>query len=746
MSAASVTTLQKKRRLPFGLAGDALNVIFVYLVIGGPVQALFLDSIGLNKAQIGMVFSLMPFMALIAPVFGPIAARLGIKRVFLTFWFARTVVAAALIATPWVFDDYGVRATFIYVIAVMAVFSFCRSAAETAYYPWNQEFIPPSIRGKFAAVQQVVMIVFGVVTVLAASYALGSEAEPRDFVPLFAVAVVAELASAFMFMRLPGGAPVRDEHTRAAGRHGMTKALRDKRFIRFNLAHTLVMIGASSVIPFVPLLMKEQIGLQADMVVRLEIATMGAALLSCFLWGWAIDRYGSKPVIVISVALIAMYPVILLLMPRQSAMSVPIAFAAAAYLGVLNPGWAIAFGRHLFVEMVPEEHKTGYLAIYYAWVGLVTGTTPLVAGWALERFSGLSGSFGIFAVDPYTPMLLLYVVCLLIAAVLFSHVHASKAMGARQFVGMFLQGNPFAAMHSMIAHNLAHDENARIASIERLGQAGSPLTIDELIDALNDPSFNVRQEAVVTMARMKPNDRITDALLKVVHGPELDLAILAVWALGRIGDKRAVEPLRELLLANYPLLAARAARSLGQLGDDEVKDLVLARFRDEIAPELRIAYAAALGLLHDDRAMTEVLAFLREVDHAAARRELSLAAARMIGDERYIMRLWRKVGGDRATALSEALLNLRKRVLKALGDDRAHAVRLDRAIADLSDDNLVEGIAEFAKLLGDVDDAALPPPAAAVLHHAAEAMTQFGDSRIEYVVLALHVLDAGLEK
>ena len=37
---------------------------------------------------------------------------------------------------------------------------------------------------------------------------------------------------------------------------------------------------------------------------------------------------------------------------------------------------------------------------------------------------------------------------------------------------------------------------------ERLGRAKSPLALDELINTLEDPRFNVRLEAIVSLARM----------------------------------------------------------------------------------------------------------------------------------------------------------------------------------------------------------------------------------------------------
>ena len=80
-----------------------------------------------------------------------------------------------------------------------------------------------------------------------------------------------------------------------------------------------------------------------------------------------------------------------------------------------------------------------------------------------------------------------------------------------EFAGIFLRGNPFLAMTSMIRFHLARDEHATVLSTERLGQAKSPLSVDELLEALEDPRFNVRFEAVISIGRMPPDPRLNSS-------------------------------------------------------------------------------------------------------------------------------------------------------------------------------------------------------------------------------------------
>ena len=71
-----------------------------------------------------------------------------------------------------------------------------------------------------------------------------------------------------------------------------------------------------------------------------------------------------------------------------------------------------------------------------------------------------------------------------------------------------------------------------------------------------------------------------DALVKVLNGEEPALSTVAAWALGRIGDERALEPLRTGLDARYRSVQAHSARLLGTLEDVEATPILFERLLD----------------------------------------------------------------------------------------------------------------------------------------------------------------------
>ena len=184
-----LSTTEKVRRLPWALANSACNIVFCSLGIFGSVFMLFLDEIGLDKGQIGFLLSLFPFSGVIALLVGPLIDRIGIKRTFLVFWTLRKLVVALLIATPWVYSRHGSSGAFYFVAVIVSLFAICRAVAETAWYPWVQEYVPNSIRGKFTAMSSVLSTGAGILSMSLASLVLRSSEHVSRFVWLFSIAV-----------------------------------------------------------------------------------------------------------------------------------------------------------------------------------------------------------------------------------------------------------------------------------------------------------------------------------------------------------------------------------------------------------------------------------------------------------------------------------------------------------------------------------------------------------------------------
>lgn len=729
------TTIEKLRGLRWSIASNALNTVFVQFTFFGSIFVLFLNQLGLSKGQMGLVLSLLPFTGIISVFVAPAVARMGYKRAYITFFALRSVAACGLLLMPWIVSTYGTAATLTAISVIVAVFALLRSVGMTGNIPWVQEYVPNSVRGKYTANNNMATSLVGFAAVSVGGFVLGRVAGLSGFMALITAGIIAGFLSVWLASYIPGGAPIRSEEKKQP--RNMRDALADRDFLRYLSGVGILTLATVPLASFLPLYMREQIGLDAGQVVFLQMGTLTGSIASSFLWGWLADRYGSKPVMLWGLLLRTLLPLAWVFMPRNDESSLLIALAISLMQGFADMGWGIGSARLLYVSVVPSAKKGDYSALYNAWVGIAGGVSQLLGGQILQLSQGLSGQVGPMPIDPYLPLFVSALVLPLVALSIMRRITADETLGMGAFAGIFFRGNPFLAMTSMMRFHLARDEHAAVVGTERLAQTRSPLAVEELLEALGDPRFNVRFEAVVAVSRMPPDPRLTEALINILHGTELALSAVAAWALGRIGDPAAYEPLRQGLDSPFRSLQLHSARALGALGKQDIAPLLNERIASETDKGLLMAYASALGNLQDKNATTEILRLLRDFTNEGARMELALSVARMLGGERSFVQLVRAIRSDPGTTLAQGVLDLKRRQSRAkLTPDPA----LDEIAGIFARGQVDRGLRAWGENLSGN-----PPPleddiSSLILAECAARMSEWGAERIEYAVLALHVL------
>jgi MFS family permease len=740
------TTVEKLHALPWSIASNAALAVYLQLTFFGSVFVLFLNSLGLDTAQIGFLLSLLPFTGILALVLAPPIARVGYKRTWLTFFGLRTFVTAFLLLTPLVVNAYGSEAAMTFITVVVAIYALVRTVGVTAGFPWIQEYVPNSVRGKYTASNNFYSTISGFLAVTLASLVLARTVGLTGYMILIAVGVIFGFISVALAVPIPGGAPAKADKAQPAPQRNIKDALQDSHMVRYLVGVGLFTLATVPLGSFLPLYMQDQVGLPASQVVLLQTGVMAGALVSSYFWGWAADRYGGRPVTLYGLAFRAALPILWMLLPGMGTAVLPMAIGIAALQGFADVGWQVGATRLLYVSIVPTAKRSDYLAVYWAWLGLTGGLSQLIGGRLLTVTRDLSGTLAGIPIDPYTPLFLLGMVLPIAAILVMQHLRDDATVGMGGFAGIFLRGNPFLALEAVVRFHLAKDEDAAVRMTERLGTSKSPLTVEELLDALEDPRFNVRIEAVIAVARHGPEQRLIDALAEVLNGPEPALSTVAAWALGRMGDARALEPLREAAHnSRYRSVQAHSIRSLGVLGDQQSVPFFLDNVARETDVGMQLAYSAVLGRMQVTEATGRLLALLASSPSRSSRREMALAVARLVGDENNFVSLLRQCDQEAGTPMAQAVLALRKRLDKREGDTSLASNALDLCAQTLARQELEQGIAQLADAIGLLPAGGQAPHVVAIVQEAALRTEQFGVQRMEYPILALHTLTVAWE-
>lgn len=152
----------------------------------------------------------------------------------------------------------------------------------------------------------------------------------------------------------------------------------------------------------------------------------------------------------------------------------------------------------------------------------------------------------------------------------------------------------------------------RMQAAEALAKLADPRAVAPLTEMLGESSDFLRHHAALALARFGRTG--FDRLLETLRDEDSPGRGAAAYALGDIGDRRAVEPLIESLGDKNHVLRQHSAVALGKLGDPRAFQPLLDAMKDVEEEEVRAKATEALGKLGDARAVDPLIAALAGED------------------------------------------------------------------------------------------------------------------------------------
>ncbi|MBC8102604.1 MAG: MFS transporter [Cytophagales bacterium] len=584
---APLTRLEVLRGLRLSIWEGIWATAFMALTTGA-FQIGFARSLGASDFALGLMAALPAAANLLQLPASLLVERRGERRTFVAFMAAGGRCTWALILlVPFALPAALRLPTF---LLLLAISSSLLSASAPAWTSWMSDMVPPRSRGQYFARRNMLASIATMLVPLPAGAFLDQAVRHGRFDPqigfavLFAVAVGASLLSLSLILRQPE--PPMQTLAAVPGAGGGLRTLTapitdDPNFRRFLLFAGATVFGQTLAGQFFVAWQVDAAGLKLPYftVQLLGAVAAGAGLAAMPLMGLLSDKFGSRPVLVLSSVGVIISPFLWLFTnPGENSLWLNVGLIVLLNL-CSGAAWAgIGLAQfNLLLGLAPPSGRGTYSALFAALTGIIGAFAPILGGALMVALKPvhiylLAG----LEVNNYKLLFLLTLLVRIGCVFLLSGVRESDSRSARYVLGQLATGarRPVASFVTLRRMGRPVSEGERQRAVSALAEIRSPLAVEELAHALGDVSQEVRERAAHALGEIR-DPRAVPALAARLSDPAADIGELAADALGTIGHADATTAL--MTAAEGPDAGVRVAalRALARIADPACAPVLL---------------------------------------------------------------------------------------------------------------------------------------------------------------------------
>jgi len=728
-SGRPITERAIQRGMRINVLAGSSGMIWAAVALGMPLTML-LDSMKASGVLIGLATTVQQLSMLVQVPAALVSEWLSTRK---PFWF----VTAFLHRVIWLvvpFLPYAMagrpETMASALVIVVALSSILAQASAATWWSWITDLVPDRLRNRFWSVRQGIVFTAYLVAMGVAGYALDLFPTPGrpggtflGFAIIFGAAAVLGCADIIIHMGVPEPRPTVLRH-----RHNILQRivapLRHHDFRALTLAMGFWSLSVGLVGPFGMLFLKREFGISYTGISATVISSTLGVILASMMWGYVMDRLGARNFAVIMLLLAPLCGVAWFVV-NPSVVTVPLPFlpgwkvsqallvlTGSSFLaGALYSGVGLA-QVSLIGSVVPREGRTMAMAVHFSVIGLMAAGGPILGGMVVDHIPEWGWNWRMPTGTRYGFIHALVTLHAATAWILAAPVMArirrrAGEVAFRTALSRFLIVNPFrmlgniTSIHAMGVAETRHD---RADAIRRLGEGRTEIAVSDLIEELEAPSLDVREEAAIALGRIACPEAV-EALVRKLADADVDMVPEIARALRPTRDGRVVEALiRRLGLENERAAVIEIVRTLGEQGDRRADEPILALLRTTSDSKIMIACSEALVRLGCFAAVYQILPRMKAAGKSGLRQALTVNVGDLLGQPggfyRVFSREQRSPGSETERMLSDvsrAMLNVAgKRWLRQEADEAA------RQVAALDEAYLQGRTSDCVRLIHDI--------------------------------------------
>ena len=672
-----LSRLDVLRGLRFSVWDGAFATIWITLTSGAFITgfALWLHA---DSVSIGLLTAVPTLAALVQLLSSYTTEALPQRRPFIVWYsLAGRLLWLPILLLPFFLS--GSLALTIFLVLFTAS-SILTSIPMPAWSSWMSDLVPVGYRGRYFGYRNMVAGITGMVISLPAAWLLDVAVQSAGwtkvgFALLFGTGVIGGIVSGIMVWLQPEPPRVRSQEANLSRLGGLRSyfaaPFADIKFRHLLLFNVVFGVGQNLAAPFFTVYALKVLQLNYLWMQVLAAIVGVSALVSMPFWGYLADKFGNKPLLAIGTWGVLTLPISWIFTVRGNNA------VMAAWLLEINVGsgvfWAVVglAQFNLLIGCSSPENTSVYVATMSAVTGLLAGIAPLVGGYLMHLMSGLHFMVHGIDIGNYQVLFLLTTLLRLVSIPLRSGVQDVGSQSASDVIKQLGQAKPRNWAHIRKLQKPA-EHMQRLRAAEALAESPTALALGELVNALQDPSLEVREQAARALGNIG-NRLALEPLLQATQDEAASITTEAAQALGVLGDRRAVPHLIALMSSTSRTLRRAELQSiiaaLGALGGEEAAEALIKQLEGTSDPGLQEDIADSLGRTRSEKAVS-VLTNL--INRSRENRTICVCCVRALG----------RIGAPQARDILRSML-------VSAGSDQVMAAAASTALARIGDTEAV---------------------------------------------------------
>lgn len=564
-------------------------------LVGGSLLIGFIQELGGGDFAVQLSIAL-PSLVGLAQIPGAIWGRsFAWYRKFIApgGWIWR-LLYLPLAVLPFLPIDNNLKLVLLFVC--IGVATLCNNVVSPIYNEWVAEMVPANSRGWYFSrrtlIATAVGVVAGVLGGIAVDYFDKTNNEMTGFGVTFGAGAVLGLISMVFFLRMqdiPREHPVRANLGESLRQ--LKAPLKDKNFRTVLIFTTLFAASQGLAGGLYTTYARETLHLPFTVIQLFGFSHAVATIAFVKIWGFLSDKYGNKPILVISAAGTILTPGLWLLThPGVPTFNTAILIGGHLFNGLVWSGVGVSQLNFNIATAKPED-KANYLASASAVTALAAGLSPFIGSAMMAAFRTQMP-----AEIAYKIVFAAVMGLRLISMIPLAPVKEQGARNVRETMSQLTRISP-RGIRAFRAIQASSDVVERERALAGVGSSGFSLGSDELLKALNDPSPRIRRQAAYSLGQMANPEIIRAVITHLEAHPDLAQEE-TLEVLGECRLPESVPVLARYLEDPRSILRRSAARSLGRLGDPAAIEPLRDAAREAGDPDLRRASIQGLRVLY----------------------------------------------------------------------------------------------------------------------------------------------------